>query len=164
MSLAKELEKLCLAKSDGTFWDVNGTKRTPADMEEEAKQRASRLSWGPDRNLTEQAEAAPDSEEELRKRLKPVFDAVDRDGSGTLSCEEVFDMCVEINLGMNDDELADLIRQTDADNSGEIEFEEFMDALKDHLHVRRKGRAHTPCRTAHGITASCMASIVPNPH
>ena len=66
-------------------------------------------------------------------KLRAVFDEFDLDHSGAVSNNEMFQMVDSLDLGIEPEELARLIKQTDADESGEIDFEEFVAALQHHL-------------------------------
>ena len=48
---------------------------------------------------------APLSEEEIRAKLHAVFESFDKDASGAVSIDEMFEMCSNLNLGMSEDEL-----------------------------------------------------------
>ena len=61
--------------------------------------------------------------EAMLDTLRDVFDEFDQDKSGTISTEEMFSMCLDLDLGLSNEELAKLIKDTDADGSGEIESE-----------------------------------------
>jgi hypothetical protein len=76
---------------------------------------------------------APLSEEEIRAKLHAVFESFDKDASGAVSIDEMFEMCSNLNLGMSEDELRRLLSEADADGSGEIDFDEFVAALQKSL-------------------------------
>jgi len=75
----------------------------------------------------------PSLTDEQTQQLKIVFDSFDKDGSGAVSTAEMFVICSDLDLGLTTEELERLIAKTDADGSGEIEFDEFVAALKSHL-------------------------------
>ena len=72
------------------------------------------------------------SEQEMRTKLKAVFDACDKDGSGSVSADEMLQVCSSLQLGITNEELREMIKAADADSSGEIEFDEFMVVFRNH--------------------------------
>ena len=46
---------------------------------------------------------------------------MDTDHSGKLDKEELFSLCSDLELGVSDEKLAELIKATDADGSGDID-------------------------------------------
>ncbi|KAI0209246.1 putative calmodulin-like protein 2 [Lamellibrachia satsuma] len=66
--------------------------------------------------------------------FRAAFELFDKDHSGAISKEELG--TVMRNLGMNptDEELHEQIRMHDADDSGQIEFDEFCSMMARHLH------------------------------
>ena len=60
---------------------------------------------------------------------RAVFDKYDFDKSGYVSTEEFKAMVKDLRMKMSDDQVRDLVRQADADNSGEIDFGEFVAAV-----------------------------------
>lgn len=56
-----------------------------------------------------------------------IFEVYDNDGSGSIDKDELKFMLMDLCVPMNNDELSGLIRQLDADDSGDIDFEEFID-------------------------------------
>jgi len=67
-----------------------------------------------------------------RKTLKELFDSIDKDKSGHLSHDEVFDALEKQGLASNPDTVKDILNRMDVDQSGEIsfaEFEQFLAAL-----------------------------------
>ena len=75
----------------------------------------------------------PVFDEAMIDTLRDVFEEFDKDESGTISTEEMFSMVVDMDLGLSNEEIAKLIKETDEDGSGEIEFEEFVQALRRHM-------------------------------
>jgi len=73
--------------------------------------------------------------------LRDVFDKIDKDGGGSVDNEELFEALADMDLGLGDDpavrneRLAQLIKDADSDNSGEIEFDEFVTAIKKQLEL-----------------------------
>lgn len=74
-------------------------------------------------------EGAP---QELKGDLRYIFDAIDRDRSGSLSLEELRHHLLQAGNPLSDDELNFLFSSMDADNSGEIDFEEFGELMLRH--------------------------------
>jgi hypothetical protein len=58
-----------------------------------------------------------------------MFDRYDADGSGTISASELGNVLAEMGHACTDDELAQILEEIDADNSGEIDFSEFLSAI-----------------------------------
>jgi Ca2+-binding EF-hand superfamily protein len=70
------------------------------------------------------------TEEELRSKLRPVFDRFDTDQSGQISTSEMQDVCKAIKLKLNAEQLEAMMVEADPDKSGAIDFEEFVTVLK----------------------------------
>ena len=64
----------------------------------------------------------PVFDEAMIDTLRDVFEEFDKDESGTISTEEMFSMVVDMDLGLSNEEIAKLIKETDEDGSGEIEL------------------------------------------
>eukprot|EP00775_Hariotina_reticulata_P006036 gene6036-6274_t len=60
------------------------------------------------------------------KQLKEVFDLMDKDKGGTLSAEEVHELLQLLGMKMRLDEVQQMIFEIDRDNSGTVDFEEFL--------------------------------------
>lgn len=73
---------------------------------------------------TEPGEAA------LREKLRTLFDAADKDGSGAVSTSEVMQMVNELGIDVNPKQIQRLVTEADLDGSGELEFEEVISVLK----------------------------------
>ena len=69
---------------------------------------------------------------ELKNDLRYIFNAIDRDRSGSLSLTELSHRLQQAGHPMSDDELNLLFSSMDADNSGEIDFPEFGELLLRH--------------------------------
>lgn len=67
-----------------------------------------------------------DLSEAQREEMREAFDLFDRDGSGGISFQEL--TCVMYALGQNitQAEALQLFQEVDTDNSGEIDFDEFI--------------------------------------
>ena len=71
----------------------------------------------------------------LRGKLRPLFDAADTDGSGTMSREELRRLirspqAERSGLSISDEQLEQAFRDADADRSNSIDFEEFITVLE----------------------------------
>lgn len=60
---------------------------------------------------------------------RAAFDLFDEDGNNAISKEELENVMKKLGLNPTDDELRDMIREHDTDESGQIEFEEFCELL-----------------------------------
>ena len=78
----------------------------------------------------EKEQAASDEEKKLRAKLRPVFDAFDVDGSGTISTIEMGAMLQQLDIQKSPAELKALMSEADPDGSGEVDFEEFFVVLQ----------------------------------
>ncbi|OMJ67035.1 hypothetical protein SteCoe_35912 [Stentor coeruleus] len=65
-----------------------------------------------------------------RLKLKKVFKELDKDQSGALDVDELYEPLLALGLVESRDQVIDLIDKVDIDNSGIIEFEEFLNVLK----------------------------------
>jgi len=74
--------------------------------------------------------AEDDEADELREKLRPIFDQFDADGSGSVSTDEVGQMAMSLGMELTSEQLEQLMLDADPDGSGEIEFEELIDVLK----------------------------------
>eukprot|EP01116_Phalansterium_solitarium_P024654 TRINITY_DN9088_c0_g1_i2.p1 TRINITY_DN9088_c0_g1~~TRINITY_DN9088_c0_g1_i2.p1 ORF type:complete len:304 (-),score=87.92 TRINITY_DN9088_c0_g1_i2:26-937(-) len=72
------------------------------------------------------------SDQELQEALdglepeKAAFRKYDKDGTGTMSLQELQDFCYDLGVHLSDDELVTAMQVLDADRSGSISYEEFM--------------------------------------
>ena len=71
----------------------------------------------------------PDVDAETRSKLKEIFDKFDLDGSGSVSTSEMKNMIQQLDLKLSDDDIAKLMRDADPDQSGQIDFEEFVTVM-----------------------------------
>ena len=69
---------------------------------------------------------------EIKEDLRYIFNAIDRDQSGSLSLTEMSYHLQQSGHPMSDEELNFLFSSMDADNSGQIDFEEFGELLLRH--------------------------------
>ena len=65
-----------------------------------------------------------------RRQLHDYFNAIDEDGSGFITIDELLDPLVAFGLAETRDEVKQLFDIVDTDKSNKIEFEEFLAILK----------------------------------
>ncbi|NET55839.1 MAG: urea transporter [Symploca sp. SIO2E6] len=70
--------------------------------------------------------------QEIKGDLRYIFNAIDRDNSGSLSMEELRYHFQQAGHSLSDEELNFAFSSMDFDNSGEIDFEEFGELLLRH--------------------------------
>jgi len=71
-----------------------------------------------------------DREADLRAKLRPIFDNLDEDQSGTVSVAEMGKMVKLLKLQMTAEQIQTMVAEADADGSGEVEFDEFVLVLR----------------------------------
>jgi len=79
-----------------------------------------------DRKLKEFANSL--SEEKIRT-FKEMFQMFDKDGDGTISTKELGAVLRSLGLNPGQDEIDEMIEETDRDNSGAIDFREFCSLM-----------------------------------
>ena len=62
-----------------------------------------------------------------------LFDAMDKDGGGSVSVQEFGDAIQRLGLGLSEEQKAAVVATLDADGNGEIVYEEFVDRLWRHV-------------------------------
>lgn len=67
--------------------------------------------------------------DEERDDYKEAFQLFDKDGSGAISKEELGAVMESLGFAPTECELRDMIREHDADESGQIEFDEFCQLM-----------------------------------
>jgi len=58
--------------------------------------------------------------------IREAFAFMDTDGGGGLNAEEITSMCSVIDLKLSNEEIQDIVNEHDADGSGQLEVEEFI--------------------------------------
>lgn len=77
----------------------------------------------------------PMTEDELRAKLRPLFDKFDVDSSGSISTSEMTGILSKLKIKMTARQIETMMKEADPDGSGEIEFEEFVTVLKKQMEV-----------------------------
>jgi len=71
------------------------------------------------------APPAPAISDEVLASYKEAFSVFDKDGSGTVSTSELGEMMSALGQYLSAEELDEMVKEVDADGSGEIDFDEF---------------------------------------
>ncbi|KAE9326829.1 hypothetical protein PF008_g16542 [Phytophthora fragariae] len=69
---------------------------------------------------------------EQKRMLRQWFDALDSDGSGKISVEELEDPMLSIGIVSDTREIEQIVSKLDKDANGQIDFQEFVDFLTPH--------------------------------
>ncbi|GMF55151.1 unnamed protein product [Phytophthora fragariaefolia] len=69
---------------------------------------------------------------EQKRMLRQWFDALDSDGSGKISVEELEDPMLSIGIVNDTREIEQIVSKLDKDANGQIDFQEFVDFLTPH--------------------------------
>ncbi|KAK3279933.1 hypothetical protein CYMTET_12214 [Cymbomonas tetramitiformis] len=75
----------------------------------------------------------PPTEDERREELKHWFEDMDLDHSGSISRSELSTFLRTIQIHISEEELTEMMRQADSDNSGFIDLEEFHFVMEEGL-------------------------------
>ena len=67
--------------------------------------------------------------------LLPVFKKFDADGSGFISTDELKRMTTELKMETSKDMLRKMMVEADPDQSGEIDFDEFVAVIGSDKHI-----------------------------
>ena len=66
---------------------------------------------------------------DVQSALKDAFDMFDEDKDGRVTHVELAKVLQKLKINTNMDVLMDMIKQVDTDNSGTVEFNEFVECL-----------------------------------
>eukprot|EP01046_Picozoa_sp_COSAG06_P024522 COSAG06_NODE_2002_length_7845_cov_2.590991_1_plen_1045_part_00 len=93
-----------------------------------------------DDNATERAAQSPDA----LAMLRTSFEAMDRDGGGSLDREEINTLLLSLGRRVEESQLDEIMAQIDEDCSGHVDFEEFSQFFTEHAGAaHRAGRRKT---------------------
>ncbi|CAL4103631.1 unnamed protein product [Meganyctiphanes norvegica] len=70
-----------------------------------------------------------EDEEELRKELHEAFRLYDKEGQGFIPTGVLREILHELDENLTDEELDGIVEEVDADGSGTVDFDEFMDMM-----------------------------------
>jgi calmodulin len=70
-----------------------------------------------------------EDEEQMRKELKEAFRFYDKEAEGYLTIETLRGILLELEPGLGDEQLKDIIEEVDEDGSGTIDYDEFMNMM-----------------------------------
>merc|ERR1711860_155058 len=62
--------------------------------------------------------------------FKEAFDEFDKDGSGTISNKELLQVMRSIGQNPTEDEILEMVMETDLNGDGTIDFQEFVEMMK----------------------------------
>lgn len=68
------------------------------------------------------------SEQDVQE-FQEIFNLIDTDGSGCISPEELGALIEQVGLKITQEELDEMVKEIDIDNSGEIDFHEFLETM-----------------------------------
>lgn len=66
----------------------------------------------------------------IRSLINRQFRIIDDDRSGDLTLQEFTNGVKDLGLNITDDEIMEMFRQFDTDNSGTIKYDEFLKAVR----------------------------------
>uniref|UniRef100_A0A7S1GDX7 Calmodulin n=1 Tax=Bicosoecida sp. CB-2014 TaxID=1486930 RepID=A0A7S1GDX7_9STRA len=78
------------------------------------------------------------TDEELAE-FREIFNLVDKDGGGTISKDELLELMETLGINASPEEVELMINEVDEDQSGEIDFEEFVAVMS-----RKVNSSYTP--------------------
>jgi len=67
--------------------------------------------------------------EKLREELREAFKLYDREANGYITTEVLQEILHELDPNLSEDDLDQIIEEVDADGSGTVDFEEFMEMM-----------------------------------
>ena len=70
-----------------------------------------------------------EDEEALKKELKEAFRIYDKEQLGSISTEALKEILRELDNKLTDEDLDNIIEEVDEDNSGTLDFDEFMEMM-----------------------------------
>ncbi|XP_076033462.1 troponin C, isoallergen Bla g 6.0201-like isoform X2 [Oratosquilla oratoria] len=70
-----------------------------------------------------------EDEEEMKKELKEAFRLYDKEGQGYIPTGVLKEILKELDDKLTEEELDGIIEEIDADGSGTVDFDEFMDMM-----------------------------------
>jgi len=71
-----------------------------------------------------------DFDDDARSKLRKYFNSLDQDGSRSIGVDELEDPLIALGLVANREDVEKLIASVDEDQSGQIEFDEFLAIMK----------------------------------
>ena len=78
--------------------------------------------------------------EEEKKEIKEAFNVIDKDCDGFIKTEELATLMRTLGHNPTNEELDELIKQYDVDNSGTIDFDEFIILMNNKLKEQQEGQ------------------------
>ena len=78
-----------------------------------------------------------EDEEALKKELKEAFRIYDKEQLGSISTEALKEILRELDNKLTDEDLDNIIEEVDEDNSGTLDFDEFMEMMTGQKVVNR---------------------------
>ncbi|KAK4941471.1 hypothetical protein LTR10_018615 [Elasticomyces elasticus] len=67
--------------------------------------------------------------QDFAQETRAAFDVFDKDGSGTISADELRQVMKSLGENLTDAEIEEMIREADKDRNGTIDYEEFVQLL-----------------------------------
>ena len=83
--------------------------------------------------VSEAPETEPSSEEDVERddeKYRKTFSVFDKDGSGSISIEELTEVMKTSGADLTNDEISEMMKEADSDGNGEVDFEEFVKMMK----------------------------------
>ncbi|POM62948.1 Ca2+-binding protein/EF-hand superfamily protein [Phytophthora palmivora] len=124
------------AKSDGWWWQTVPDPSAAPSAIAIARHRALQeqlLHYDQNAWLTKHAKQPRfQFSGEQKRMLRQWFDALDSDGSGKISVEELEDPMLSIGIVNDTREIEQIVSKLDKDSNGQIDFQEFVDFLTPH--------------------------------
>jgi calmodulin len=82
------------------------------------------------KSIVKEERVSLDIDEERKGQLREAFDMFDIDKKGTISVDEIYRVMKNFGNEMTKAEIKEMIADLDQDNSGELDFEEFVTFIK----------------------------------